>query len=353
MRTRPRFALMTAVAAAAALTLAACDDAGPTDAEDPATSAEGAEPDSGATGAAGECLRADGVAEEPEDPTEAYAAPDSWGDEAPEVATGYGEDPTVEFGDAEEPAGLVVTVLEEGDGPLVYPGDQVVIDYHGQQWGSEEVFDSSFERPEPADFPLANLIPGWQEGLPGTRAGDRVLLSIPAELGYGEIAGDDGMTEQGSPGGTLAFVIDVHGSYGAASAGQADATVTGEEEALPITIDSELGQPVCFTVDAGADEPEEHSATVIAVGSGEALADGDQAVVQYTAATWDNSIEESTWDGQGAMAIPVGIGEPFSDLLAGVRAGSRVVFLMPADEDDEEGMPAVFVVDVVGDVPQR
>ncbi|ROR71788.1 FKBP-type peptidyl-prolyl cis-trans isomerase [Bogoriella caseilytica] len=360
MRTRPRFALMTAVAAAAALTLAACEDAGPSEAEDPAAGEDstGVESGAGDAGAGGECVRADQEAEEPVDPEEAYAPPASWDDAAPEVAAGYGDDPRVEFGDADEPEGLVVTVLEEGDGPLVYPGDEVVIDYHGQQWGSDEVFDSSFERPDPAVFPLANLIAGWQEGLPGTHAGDRVLLSVPADLAYGEIAGDDGMTEDGRPGGTLAFVIDVHGSFGAASAGQADATETGEAEALPVEIEGALGGPTCLTVDSAADQPEEPTATVIAEGSGEPLEEGDNVVLHFTASTWDNSIEESTWDGMGAETAPVGAGDPFTDLLLGVPSGSRVVLLMPAREPGAEaGSPSAqataFVVDVVGEVPQR
>ena len=44
---------------------------------------------------------------------------------------------------------------------------------------------SSYSRGEPATFPLSNVIPGWQQGIPGMKVGGTRLLGIPAALAYG------------------------------------------------------------------------------------------------------------------------------------------------------------------------
>lgn len=48
------------------------------------------------------------------------------------------------------------------------------------------VFDSSYERGEPATFPLEGLIPGWLEILPMMKEGDVWQVALPYSLGYGE-----------------------------------------------------------------------------------------------------------------------------------------------------------------------
>jgi FKBP-type peptidyl-prolyl cis-trans isomerase len=47
------------------------------------------------------------------------------------------------------------------------------------------VFDSSFERGQPTEFPLGAVVPGWQEGLRLMKPGDEAVLEIPAAMGYG------------------------------------------------------------------------------------------------------------------------------------------------------------------------
>lgn len=98
--------------------------------------------------------------------------------------------------------------LIEGEGAEVEQGQQVTVDYFGTVWGNgDKPFDSSFERGEPATFPLqeGSLIDGWVKGLTGTKVGSRVMLIIPPELGYGA----QGSGEQIPGGATLVFVIDV------------------------------------------------------------------------------------------------------------------------------------------------
>jgi len=47
------------------------------------------------------------------------------------------------------------------------------------------VFDSSYERGQPAAMPLKGLVKGWQEALQLMRPGDEWILYVPPELGYG------------------------------------------------------------------------------------------------------------------------------------------------------------------------
>jgi peptidylprolyl isomerase len=126
----------------------------------------------------------------------------------PTVVEKKGDVTGLDFKGAPEnpPCDLQVITLTEGDGKPVKEDDQVTVDYYGAVWGSDEAFDSSFERGEPASFQLSkgSLIDGWVQGLQGVDVGSRVMLSIPPELGYG----DQGQ-EAIPAGSTLVFVIDV------------------------------------------------------------------------------------------------------------------------------------------------
>ena len=70
----------------------------------------------------------------------------------PEVQGAYGDLPVIVFPEGEAPKGLKVVELEEGNGPMVRRGDTVTVNYHGQVWGNDTAFDSSFERHQPASF---------------------------------------------------------------------------------------------------------------------------------------------------------------------------------------------------------
>lgn len=87
--------------------------------------------------------------------------------------------------------GLVAEEIKIGDGYEVKPGGAVVAHYHGTLKSDGSVFDSSFQRGEPATFPLSGVIPGWQKGVPGMKIGGVRRLLIPAKLAYGERSPSD------------------------------------------------------------------------------------------------------------------------------------------------------------------
>ncbi|AMV30228.1 FK506-binding protein [Gemmata sp. SH-PL17] len=83
-------------------------------------------------------------------------------------------------------SGLEIWDVKEGKGDAVKEGATVVIHYTGWLTDDEATkFDSSVDRGKKAEFPLDNLIKGWQEGIPGMKPGGVRRLKIPSDLAYG------------------------------------------------------------------------------------------------------------------------------------------------------------------------
>ena len=81
-------------------------------------------------------------------------------------------------------SGLQFEVLVQGEGAKPGAEDQVRTHYHGTLIDGT-VFDSSYERGQPAEFPVGGVIPGWVEALQLMNAGSKWRLHVPSELAYG------------------------------------------------------------------------------------------------------------------------------------------------------------------------
>ncbi len=81
-------------------------------------------------------------------------------------------------------SGLKYEVLREGDGEKPSAADRVTVHYRGELVDGT-VFDSSYDRGQPATFPLNGVIRGWTEGLQLMPVGSKYKFTIPPELGYG------------------------------------------------------------------------------------------------------------------------------------------------------------------------
>ncbi|MFZ2964153.1 MAG: FKBP-type peptidyl-prolyl cis-trans isomerase [Rhodoglobus sp.] len=112
--------------------------------------------------------------------------------------------PEIDFFEGPEPAELVVRDIEVGTGAEAKPGDRVEVHYVGVDFETGEEFDSSWGRGESIEFPLAGLIKGWQDGIPGMKVGGRRELICPPALAYGPTGGGHRLS-----GRTLTFVIDL------------------------------------------------------------------------------------------------------------------------------------------------
>jgi len=83
------------------------------------------------------------------------------------------------------PSGLQYTVLKQGTGKKPTANDQVKVHYLGTLIDGTK-FDSSYDRGQPAQFPLNGVIKGWTEALQLMTVGSKYKLFIPPDLGYGE-----------------------------------------------------------------------------------------------------------------------------------------------------------------------
>lgn len=83
------------------------------------------------------------------------------------------------------PSGLQYKVIQEGTGSTPGPEDMVRVHYSGKTIDGNK-FDSSYDRGEPAQFRVNNVIRGWVEGLQLMKEGAKMMLYIPYDLAYGE-----------------------------------------------------------------------------------------------------------------------------------------------------------------------
>jgi peptidylprolyl isomerase len=112
--------------------------------------------------------------------------------------------PEIDFPEGAAPDELVIRDITVGEGAQAVPGATVLVHYVGVEFDSGDEFDASWNRGEPIEFPLRGLIQGWQDGIPGMRAGGRRELTIPPHLAYGPAGGGHRLS-----GKTLIFVIDL------------------------------------------------------------------------------------------------------------------------------------------------
>jgi len=84
-------------------------------------------------------------------------------------------------------SGLQYEVLTAGEGEKPTAADNVTVHYKGTLTDGSP-FDSSYDRGQPATFPLGGVIAGWTEGVQLMSPGAKFKFTIPAELAYGERA---------------------------------------------------------------------------------------------------------------------------------------------------------------------
>lgn len=86
-------------------------------------------------------------------------------------------------------SGLKYIITKEGKGQRAKTGDDVLVHYTGKLTDST-IFDSSIPRGQPFKFKLGagQVIKGWDEGIALLNVGDKAILTIPSNLGYGERA---------------------------------------------------------------------------------------------------------------------------------------------------------------------
>ena len=82
-------------------------------------------------------------------------------------------------------SGLQYKVLKSGTGKMPTANDEVTVHYAGTLIDGTE-FDSSIKRGQPATFGVSEVITAWTEALQLMQEGDKWIIFVPSELGYGE-----------------------------------------------------------------------------------------------------------------------------------------------------------------------
>ena len=104
-------------------------------------------------------------------------------------------------------SGLVYESVKEGAGASPAPTDVVKVHYRGTLADGGKEFDSSYQRGEPAEFPLNRVIPCWTEGVQKMKVGGKAKLTCPPAIAYGA-RGAAGVIP---PNATLNFEVELLG----------------------------------------------------------------------------------------------------------------------------------------------
>ena len=103
------------------------------------------------------------------------------------------------------PSGVQYEVIQQGEGPTPSATSRVTVHYRGTTIDGTE-FDNSYDRGQPATFPLDGVIPGWSAGLQHMNVGSIWKLFIPGEMAYGQNPPPQGPI---GPNATLIFVVEL------------------------------------------------------------------------------------------------------------------------------------------------
>ncbi len=101
-------------------------------------------------------------------------------------------------------SGLQYKILKQGSGEKPAAGSSVTVHYKGTLVDGT-VFDSSFDRGQPATLSLGQVIKGWQEAVPMMTTGSTWQIYVPSELAYGDRAASEVI----GPASTLIFDIEL------------------------------------------------------------------------------------------------------------------------------------------------
>ena len=104
----------------------------------------------------------------------------------------------------ESPSGLQYKIIKVGEGSQPTAGSNITVHYKGTLINGT-VFDSSYDRGEPATLSLSQVIKGWQEAIPMMKTGSKWQIYVPSKLAYG----DRSAGQLIGPASTLIFDIEL------------------------------------------------------------------------------------------------------------------------------------------------
>jgi peptidylprolyl isomerase len=234
------------------------------------------------------------------------------------------------------PTQLAVQTIHPGVGRAAAAGDTMILDYTGVRSETGEMFDSSYLRGIPFNFVLGRggVIPGWDQGLVGTQAGQVLKLDVPNDLAYGNSPPSDDI----KPGDALTFMIEVRAVV---------PPVTEDDAPLNLVVTPSTGAKTLGVVD-------------VKIGDGATVEKGDTAVLHMLLVRGDNlKVLLDTWKRSDPLQVVVAEGQSLPGLIEGIQGarvgGTRVLTLPPdlafgPDGEPGLGLPAGQDLIVVAEV---
>jgi peptidylprolyl isomerase len=220
------------------------------------------------------------------------------------------------------PAQLTVQTIHPGVGRAAAAGDTMILDYTGVRSATGEMFDSSYLRGIPFDFVLGRggVIPGWDQGLVGTQAGQVLKLDVPSDLAYGPNPPSDDI----QPGDDLTFMVEVRAVV---------PPVTAADAPVDLVKTPSKGAKTLGIVD-------------VTVGDGATVEQGDTAVLHMLLVRGDNlAVLLDTWKNSDPLQVVVADGQSLPGLIEGIQGarvgGTRVLTLPPELAFGPDGEPTL------------
>jgi FKBP-type peptidyl-prolyl cis-trans isomerase len=283
------------------------------------------------------------------------------------VTGNFDKAPTVTIPAEKASTNLAVSQPIQGTGAALKPGNAALANVAVYKWsGTAHTLVDSTYTSGPQMIPANMGLPGLATALKGAKLGSRVVAVLPPKYGYGT-SGQSQLGVTGSD--TLVWVIDLLQQYPSGQSASGPHVSSGGG-ALPTVAAAQAGQAPAVTVPTSATPPSNLSVTTLIKGSGSALAQGDTVVAQYVGYIWRTGKPfGSTWPSSAqAEGLPFSfqlggsVLAGWSQGLAGVRVGSRVMLVIPpslgygpaggnASAGIEKTDTLVFVIDVIGSLP--
>jgi FKBP-type peptidyl-prolyl cis-trans isomerase FkpA len=125
-----------------------------------------------------------------------------------DASAAYLKSAAAESGAKTTPSGLVYRELKAGSGDPPTAKDKVKVNYTGKLRDGQ-IFDSSVQRGQPADFPLGRMIPCWIEGISLMKPGGKAEFTCPSDLAYGDAGVPPGSGDRIPGGAALRFEVEL------------------------------------------------------------------------------------------------------------------------------------------------
>lgn len=253
-----------------------------------------------------------------------------------------------------------VEVVTEGDGEVVAQGDKVMAHYYiGNGYTGEEAA-STWTGPmsTPQVLPLdEETIPALKQATIDHPVGSRVVVEAAPEDAYGEQGNPNLFI---SPGDTVVFVVDILAKLKPEITDTKPDKGSADQGDRPLLKLKKDGTPAGFDFSKAPAEAPRLQKVVLKQGDGAPVKKGQALAMRYLGQVWGS---EKVFDENYSKDItPFEIGtggliKAWDELLVGVKAGSRVMLIVPSEfgygdagkgKDIKPGDDLVFVVDVLG-----